>query len=433
MGGTTLAGATAGVSAILAPWPPAALFVLRHALFLGPLALAALLMWRARNDKRALVGAIFAFLYGLPMVFAGHVAATGFGAWRYGGETLMLLGVPIDIMFGGALLWGPVVFLAAPPMRPWLAPALFVAINGLLLPCLTPFVTPGRCWFVFVLAIFAVCHLPALYLAQWTWLDIHLPRRCFLLAAAFAPLAFFLIPTLIVRVVGGPGWETLPERGLLALALGGLGLGFVAILGWSGVQMFAVYGEGTPIPLDPTKRLTSAGGYGFLRNPMQTSTALGFLILGALLRNPWVALGAVMTFAFVLGLVRWHHRNDLGRRFPQAWPLYQAHVPEWAPRWRAWRPKLGRLDFDDGDSAQRLALRLLRAAAPLDLDIHKRRGALRYEIEDREVSGVCAFAMALSHTPFPLAMIGAALMLVAAPLQAARRSLTEEKRGTCSA
>ena len=50
------------------PWPPALLFVLRHALFLGPLALALMLMHRAADNRRMLVGALFSLLYAPALV-----------------------------------------------------------------------------------------------------------------------------------------------------------------------------------------------------------------------------------------------------------------------------------------------------------------------------------------------------------------------------
>ena len=57
------------------PWPAGALFVLRHALFLGPLAAAVLLMARTERGSRRAVGAFFSLLYGLALVFVGHTLA----------------------------------------------------------------------------------------------------------------------------------------------------------------------------------------------------------------------------------------------------------------------------------------------------------------------------------------------------------------------
>lgn len=404
--------------ALTQPLPPLALFVLRHLLFLGPLALCVWLFQLRRGDRRLLVGAVFAFLYGLPMVFVGHVVAGHLGLWTYGGTTLQVLGVPVDIWMGGALLWGPVAFLAAPASPQWRAPAAFIVINGLTLPMLTPFVNPGPHWFLGVIGVFLMAHLPALYLAQWTWRQIHLPRRALLLACAFAPLAFFLIPTLIMHALGGE-WAVLAERPVWVLALAVMALAAVATLGWSSVQMFVLYGEGTPIPLDPTQRLVTSGVYAYVCNPMQLSTALGFLVLGWLLWNPWVLGGAGMAVAFVLGMVRWHHRHDLERRFPVDWPRYRSQVPEWFPRWKPWQPVSDRatLTFDARCSVQHAAVAVLQALQPVGLVCEGVPGArVRYR-DQRSFTGCAAWAMALTRANFAAMMVGSAALLILLPVR----------------
>ncbi|MGI4944022.1 MAG: hypothetical protein ACRYHQ_26275, partial [Janthinobacterium lividum] len=152
---------------LMTAWPAEWLFVLRHSLFLGPLAAAVLLMLRTGLGSRQAVGALFSLLYGLSLVFVGHTLAIALGVWRYGEPSLQVLGFPADIWFGGALLWGPVLFLAFPRVNPWLFVLLCTALNGLILPALIPFFVPGHLWFGGVVLVFLTAHLPALYLARW--------------------------------------------------------------------------------------------------------------------------------------------------------------------------------------------------------------------------------------------------------------------------
>jgi cytochrome P450/protein-S-isoprenylcysteine O-methyltransferase Ste14 len=399
-----------------APWPPAVLFLLRHALFLGPLCAVGLLMARRRDQPRVVVGALFALLYGLPTLFIAHVAAIQLGLWRYGGAALKMLEFPADIWFAGALL-GPALYLAGPGWSPWLLAAALIGLDGFALPALSPFVTTGPHWFAGVVAIVLAVHLPALLLARWTGRDEHLPRRAFLLAIGFGGAAFFLVPTVIMQAMGGD-WSALALRPGWALAAAGLGLAGIAVIGLSGVQMFVLYGEGTPIPLDPTRRLVREGVYAYVCNPMQLSTALAFAALGAVLGNVWVSLAAAMAVVFVLGMVRWHHRNDLAVRFPAGWPEYRAHVGEWLPRWRPWVAEPARLSFDPVSRRQRAAVGLLRLLAPTGLAIEARPGPLGYA-DRRGFEGPAAFAQALSHCNFIAALIGAAALLVLLPLGAA--------------
>jgi len=127
-----------------------------------------------------------------------------------------------------------------------------------------------------------------------------------------------------------------PITGLPAWRWAGLFIGLLIsfVIGLSAVQMLAVQGLGTAIPLDPTRRLVTTGIYSYIRNPMQLSAALSWVVLGAFLDNIWIAAAAVMAWIFVEGIVRWHHRNDLQQRFPQSWADYRNAVPEWLPLWR---------------------------------------------------------------------------------------------------
>ena len=163
--------------------PAPLLWALRWFLFLGPLVAFAILARRVRHDRRALVGCLFAFLYGLSLIFVTHMLAGAMGWWRYGGDALMLQGIPADIWLGGALLFGPVLYLAFPHIGPlWIVLPIIVCLHGVFFASLPPLVYPGPRWFVGVVLVFATAHVPALYLARWTAEDRRLPERATLLA-----------------------------------------------------------------------------------------------------------------------------------------------------------------------------------------------------------------------------------------------------------
>ncbi|CAA2145083.1 methyltransferase family protein [Methylobacterium bullatum] len=399
------------------------LWALRWALLLGPLAVVMLLGWRARHDQRMLVGALFAFLYGLGTIFATHMVAIQFGWWRYGGDVLMLQGLPVDIWFGGALLFGPVLYLAFPTVAPlWLVLPIIIGLHGTVFSSLKPLVMAGSGWMGGVVLVFAVAHLPAFSLARWTAQDVHLPRRAALLAFGYGCLAFIVIPSLILHGTGGQ-WalETIPPWRLILAILLGLPL---IVMGLSAVQMFAVHGGGTAIPLDPTKRLVGSGIFAYLINPMQACTAATWIVMGAVLGNPWVASAAIMAWVFVAGMVRWHHRNDLIRRFPEGWPEYRAHVPEWRPRWRPWFAQSATLIHDPACPQQAQFVTWLnrqRAVSLTVLAVPHADLAYREPNEVRTFTGTTARAKALSHVHFGWALAGAAVLLVTLPLQTLQR------------
>lgn len=397
--------------------PGALLAVFRHAFLLLPLAATLWLAARYRRQPPMLVAALFALLYQGGLLLALNVLAIWLGWWRFDDGVLALLGFPADLWFGWALVWGPLLFLLAPRRSPLLWVPVLVLLDLLLMPALQPLVVLGPDWLLGEALLLLTAYLPGQYLARWTAEDRRLPRRATLLAIAYGGVAFLVLPSAIMQAMGGE-WRHGLDWPWPVLLLGGLGLSFCMLVGLSAVQLFVVHGQGTPIPLDHTKRLVRTGLYAYFTNPMQASTALAWLILGLLLGNPWVAAAAVMAVVFVLGMVRWHHRYDLALRFPLGWGVYRQHVPDWLPRWRPWVPVPAHLSFDPASAAQARLVHWLQGRAR-GLAIAPGAGlAYREPGESRDFQGPAALAKALNHLNLGFALAGAALLLLALPIQA---------------
>ena len=395
------------------------LWALRWALFLGPLAAVLLLGARHRHEPRAIVGGLFAFLYGLAMIFATHQLAIAAGWWRYGGDVLMVMRLPADIWIGGAILFGPVLAFLFPTIRPlYLVLPIILGLHGMVFSSLDPLVMAGPFWFAGVVLVFLVAHLPAIHLARWTARGEHLAWRAALLALGYGFLAFYVLPSIIMLAMGG-SWNIGARPAWLIMA--GLPLlGACFVLGLSAVQMFVVHGEGTPIPLDPTKRLVRSGVFAYLVNPMQLSSALSWIVIGVMIGNIWVASAAVMAWVFVAGMVRWHHRHDLLQRFPEGWPTYRANVPEWLPRWRPWVPEPARLVFDPGHTWNAAFAGWLQRRDPVGLILEAQPGAAltyRDPTEAQDFTAAAALGKALGHVNFAFALLGAAVLLLVLPLR----------------
>jgi protein-S-isoprenylcysteine O-methyltransferase Ste14 len=106
-----------------------------------------------------------------------------------------------------------------------------------------------------------------------------------------------------------------------------------ALYAWT-VWEFAIYGRGTPAPIDAPRRLVIVGPYRRVRNPMY----LGVLtvIAGwicrygqAVLIGYWLAVAAGFHL-FVLV----YEEPHLRRRFPLDYPSYCLRVRRWLPRWQ---------------------------------------------------------------------------------------------------
>ena len=114
------------------------------------------------------------------------------------------------------------------------------------------------------------------------------------------------------------------------LVFAGLGLAV-----WT-VKLFVNFGDGTPAPWDPPKKLVIRGPYRHVRNPMITGAVL-MLLAEAMLFQSWpISLWMVIFFmgnAIYFPLVE---EKGLEKRFGDSYRKYKAHVPRWIPRLRPW-------------------------------------------------------------------------------------------------
>lgn len=116
-----------------------------------------------------------------------------------------------------------------------------------------------------------------------------------------------------------------------------LGIGVALVL--SGASMyawcvrdFAMFGRGTPFPLDAPKKLVIRGLYRYTRNPMYVAV-LTVVSGWAIVFRSWalVVYGCGVWACFHLVVVGYEERR-LRREFGQEYDDYRARVGRWLPR-----------------------------------------------------------------------------------------------------
>ena len=95
---------------------------------------------------------------------------------------------------------------------------------------------------------------------------------------------------------------------------------------------FALRGKGTPLPIDPPKKLVVEGPYGLVRNPMYWSVASVMLGEAAVFHSVALAELAVAFFAGVNLFVLLYEEPALRRKFGAEYEEYCRRVPRWLPR-----------------------------------------------------------------------------------------------------
>jgi hypothetical protein len=116
-----------------------------------------------------------------------------------------------------------------------------------------------------------------------------------------------------------------------------------------------------------------------------------------------------MAWVFVQGMVRWHNRNDLLKRFPEGWPEYKNNVPEWIPRWKPWVPSSARFSINSVDAVWPTTL---NDATGLEVDIRDGIPSYRPAGETRPFFGLEARLFALTHINFAWALVAHAALIV---------------------
>lgn len=115
---------------------------------------------------------------------------------------------------------------------------------------------------------------------------------------------------------------------VLGMVIAALGISMIL---WVGAT-FVRRGKGTPIPIEPPKRLVINGLYRYVRNPMYVGAVL-IVIAEGIYFGSWLlllyaaGLWAMLHLAMVI-----FEEPQLKRRFGKEYEQYMAVVPRWLPR-----------------------------------------------------------------------------------------------------
>jgi protein-S-isoprenylcysteine O-methyltransferase Ste14 len=305
--------------------------VLRTGAVLTPVLLTAAL-WLAGAGPRCRGAAVLATLWNLVGLLVVNALAVAAGAWTFGTTGAMWAGVPVDVVFGWALLWGAVPILLTPWLHPALCAAILVVFDALVMGSLAPLVHLAPSWWLGEIAAVALCLVPGVLLGVLTDRGVWLRARVVMQVVLFAAIAGFLLPTIAFAATGRSWAAVRADFGgpvdLVLVQLAAL----PAVVAVAAVAAFARAG-GTPYPWDPPPRLVTGGPYAYVANPMQLCGVAILALAAVILRSPEIAGIAVLAAAFGAGLAAWSEHGDLADRFGDDWRRYRASVRDWLPRW----------------------------------------------------------------------------------------------------
>ncbi len=303
----------------------------------------------SRRELRAGLMAVWV-QFALGVVLDGLVVRSG--AWRYRPLPFSLGGVPLDLHVDWSMIWGCfLVWLYSRERVFWRGPK-FVAVYLGLWTVLTLAFDSAVAWQLLFLEEFTrwwwladlgfllgvqgvtlwVYHAQLYPVRDPFWAAWSARVRSILYVGSLAYFFYSYGPSVVLSLTDG--WTVPPllglgdRRVLVAALIGPLALGTWAV--WE----FTGQGFGTPVPLDPPRRLVTTGPYVYVRNPQQLSGLLLAVVLLLYHPTPFM-LAYVIDMALILStLIHLFEDAELARRYGAEYAGYRSVVKNWLPRWR---------------------------------------------------------------------------------------------------
>jgi protein-S-isoprenylcysteine O-methyltransferase Ste14 len=155
-------------------------------------------------------------------------------------------------------------------------------------------------------------------------------------------LFFFLAPGTVAGLMPWliSGWTfDAPFLGSDATRFVGAALVFAALdIIVDSFARFALIGQGTPAPTNPTRSLVISGFYRHVRNPMYVAVTSAILGQAILFGSDKILLYGVLVWVVFHAFVVLYEEPTLAKSFPEAFRAYRANVPRWIPRVTPWHP-----------------------------------------------------------------------------------------------
>lgn len=382
----------------------------------GPITSAALLLWWVRPGKKLSTGLLYSTAWVAALLPWLDLAAGHFGFWSYQPDDFHIGNMPLAAYLGWVIAWGVVGPLLTETLgkKPWLALAVLILIDLRTMPEMHPVVILGKHWWIAEIIIAALLLVPAVFLALWTASSEKTPLRCAMLAPAFGGIFIglpFLVECSDFDAIQAR-WESFSHISQILFLTG---LALFSIPGLTALRDFALGGNGTPVPLEPPRKLITHGIYSYLRNPMQLSMTSLLLLESVFLASPWPALLALIGIIYSEGFARWSESADMLKRFGENWEKYRRSHRPWIPTWHPVLPENSELWFDDTCGSCTEVAEWFSKKSPKQLVLRKasewpgaplRRITWHNPSTARTESGVTAIAMALQHIHLGWAVLG---------------------------
>ena len=149
--------------------------------------------------------------------------------------------------------------------------------------------------------------------------------------AVFWLLFLLIVPAGIDQFERWLGWDQIWNPGWLTFGLGIILFSAAGTLGLLSGMSMAVFGRGTPLPMDCPNQLVVVGPYRYLRNPMVVAGLSQGVAVGLMMGSISVIFYSLLGAPVWNFLVRPWEEADLEQRFGDSYRYYRDNLPCWIP------------------------------------------------------------------------------------------------------
>lgn len=154
--------------------------------------------------------------------------------------------------------------------------------------------------------------------------------KSFLFGLTVGLLLMIIFPTIFIYLNNYFSFPVIDTTSLKAIGLVSVGLGVLIFS--VNLLTFKRVGGGTPVPIEPPKRLVVVGLYRYVRNSMYLGyfgiILGGFFIFGHLLLLLYFFTFVLLTHVYVISI----EEPELKKRFGNDYDQYLRLVPRWIPK-----------------------------------------------------------------------------------------------------
>lgn len=252
--------------------------------------------------------------------------------WTFTDEQETFIRMPYDLYFVWILLWGILPFYLAKGKYMGIIALLLFWLDLVLMPELETIgiLVLHNQWIWGEVLMVTVVWIPAYLWAKYYTNKTNRAIRAFFQVLIMTIFLLVFLPSFILNFQGKPFTSVITNGVMMQIMF------ICAFPALAAVNNLVYLGEGTPFPYDKTKRLVQSGVYAYCKNPIQWSFTLIFIPLSLYHHSLLLAMGTVLSIAYVVGVSLNQEQSDMTTRFGQEWTTYSKQTPSW---YFLWKPK----------------------------------------------------------------------------------------------